>query len=1227
MAFTKYASLEVSKVLEIKGSAERDASASLAKIAAFEDYRTEDGYLYARIRAISSRVNKNHDGWPSVELAGGQDVFDRHTSSTGGFTVNANANDQYGFSTFIGKPIFVDHHNSDPSRARGVIVDAKLHVDDHKTAAQKDSYYRDAPSNHTPPTWVELLLEVDAKSFPKLAKAIIDGSKNAKNGIDGFSMGCFVPGTPITLADGTQKPIEAIEVGDEVLTHTGKTEPVTFTMVKPHSGLIYNVKTFGQASPMRLTEEHPVWTKNGWVEAKDLVVGDHVLTPAMEGVGHPGNWAFARLLGYYLAEGNLGYDKKRFPDGRPVSVEWNFHVDEIEYVEEVRAALNELGYNMAGPYVKNSCASIRCNSSELAARFFEYGGKHSWGKKLHSEVLRWDTDNQRALLTAYFNGDGHYRNDGRNVEAGTASQTLAQQLQLIATRCDIRMTPPVKQHSPSAVTAGKRPKYVMQATLLDPKPQTLNNAHIDDEGLWRKITDISTMEYNGNVYNFDVEGDDSYVAADIAVHNCDVERSVCNICKNSATTPDEFCNHVRMKGAMCDYIDPETGHKTSKKSYEDCYGIKFFEISAVFDPADETALIREVRSNVKEASMNKFGPMSEYDKYFGGAGSAQKAKDSMIDQYGEEKGEEVFYATMNKKKNQKNASEGFAPPESVQNNARRGLEMVEAGEAGDGLESATKGRAHDIASGKALSLDHVKRMHSFFERHDKTRPDDGGKGNSPWKTAWMLWGGDSGRSWAESVVGKEVGHDKSEKTSNDKPQITKTRAPEEVDTLREDKVCDICGEIMDGPQCDVCGYEAEPEGFGDPDLSAAKKHDESEEESKESLSTLDVDTNNLPTLSHVTDTGWNTSDVKVAQINRTEKPVLPARRQPASNEPKDRVVKDQKRPDTSSVRTASDFIAVATNQKRNNMETHTADAMTSAPAVAKPDYHTDVEGTGGVGGASNEEASKANAQVNLTDIGGVSGVGTGDEKTVQVDQGDEHSKNIEAIHTDTFGPNDGDSLGQQNPVTDVSSYQVFNSDSFTPIKHHEVPATKSAAWVVSDVRGTEPSDPMGKADDRIDVTDNKGPYAITTQDSGPTATFPDGNSAVTRQADPVDPQNKSFYHDQNSNEFYPTGVDSKDHAFGDGNDSTAHIMSAFKLADTEIELGILDASQKYARVAELEKAAPAIVEASLAYANRVKTAGLKKSARTAKRLPSLVREASTAPATTQAESDDSALFM
>jgi hypothetical protein len=195
MSLKKYASLEQARVLDLKGSDRRERTASLDKIGEFRDYRTEDGYLYARIRAISSRVNKNHDGWPSVELAGGEDIFNKHAklASSENFTVTAAEGDaKYGFATFLGKPIFVDHNNSNPARARGVIVDSKLHVEDHKTASELDPYYADAPDNHTPPTWVELLLEVDAKSFPKLAKAIVEGSKNPKKGIDGFSMGCDV---------------------------------------------------------------------------------------------------------------------------------------------------------------------------------------------------------------------------------------------------------------------------------------------------------------------------------------------------------------------------------------------------------------------------------------------------------------------------------------------------------------------------------------------------------------------------------------------------------------------------------------------------------------------------------------------------------------------------------------------------------------------------------------------------------------------------------------------------------------------------------------------------------------------------------------------------------------------------------------------------------------------------------------------------------------------------
>jgi ssDNA-binding Zn-finger/Zn-ribbon topoisomerase 1 len=61
-----------------------------------------------------------------------------------------------------------------------------------------------------------------------------------------------------------------------------------------------------------------------------------------------------------------------------------------------------------------------------------------------------------------------------------------------------------------------------------------------------------------------------------------------------------------MKGATHNYRDEKTGERRTAKSYENCYGVQFFEISGVFDPADETALIREVRAGVhKEAAIDE----------------------------------------------------------------------------------------------------------------------------------------------------------------------------------------------------------------------------------------------------------------------------------------------------------------------------------------------------------------------------------------------------------------------------------------------------------------------------------------------------------------------------------------------------------------------------------------------------------------------------------------------
>jgi hypothetical protein len=74
----------------------------------------------------------------------------------------------------------------------------------------------------------------------------------------------------------------------------------------------------------------------------------------------------------------------------------------------------------------------------------------------------------------------------------------------------------------------------------------------------------------------------------------DVEFTVCSVCDNEAKDVMQFCAHIpQQKGRMLERFDQRTGSKFKKLCYEDCFGVNFFEISFVFEPADESALISD----------------------------------------------------------------------------------------------------------------------------------------------------------------------------------------------------------------------------------------------------------------------------------------------------------------------------------------------------------------------------------------------------------------------------------------------------------------------------------------------------------------------------------------------------------------------------------------------------------------------------------------------------------
>lgn len=129
------------------------------------------GYIYTQVRAISARINQNWDGWPSKEL-------------------------KKSYRSFIGKPVFVNHQNFDPEKARGKVVAARY------VEAGDDRY-------------IETVMEVDAQRFPKLAHEIKTG------GLDSVSMGVEAGFTICSYCGN--KAVDEPQFCDHVRFHKGHT--------------------------------------------------------------------------------------------------------------------------------------------------------------------------------------------------------------------------------------------------------------------------------------------------------------------------------------------------------------------------------------------------------------------------------------------------------------------------------------------------------------------------------------------------------------------------------------------------------------------------------------------------------------------------------------------------------------------------------------------------------------------------------------------------------------------------------------------------------------------------------------------------------------------------------------------------------------------------------------------------------------------------------------------
>ena len=108
-------------------------------------------------------------------------------------------------------------------------------------------------------------------------------------------------------------------------------------------------------------------------------------------------------------------------------------------------------------------------------------------------------------------------------------------------------------------------------------------------------------------------------------------------------------------------------------------------------------------------------------------------------------------------------ADGFVPPQEVRSNAKRGLELRKKYNRGGTAVGVA--RARDLSNGSALPLETIKRMNSYFSRHEVDKKGEGWGKDSAGYIAWLLWGGDAGWSWAKKIIREQESKEKATMTN------------------------------------------------------------------------------------------------------------------------------------------------------------------------------------------------------------------------------------------------------------------------------------------------------------------------------------------------------------------------------------------------------------------------------------------------------------------------------
>ncbi len=391
---------------------------------------------------------------------------------------------------------------------------------------------------------------------------------------------CLPRGEEI-FCEGGPKKIQELKPGDMVLTHSGQFKKVVATIQRPYAGKLLEISAYGQF-PMRMTPEHKVlhvkrrrrsihsltrnvhwreYTQPEWIEAKNLRKGDLVMFPRIKTeissdfieLPPPGllvnqygivgkHWTRTKIDKIPLTEKNLelfGIFVTEGYCGKNSTIMFALNSKEEYLTKIIVEALGSLGLRCIINDFEINRRVIRTRSKQLASKLRELFGDSALNKHLPNHFLFLPKEKLIPLVRGMWLGDCWIYKDHATpcVSYSTISPLLAKQLFAILVklgfmpsiskvkrerRSNNTLAPKGKHDLYEVKLSGKQlasfGRVILKRTLTVKGNRNYNINFIDDDYYYMVVSRIRQADYQGLIYNLEVEGDSSYTGA-FSVHN------------------------------------------------------------------------------------------------------------------------------------------------------------------------------------------------------------------------------------------------------------------------------------------------------------------------------------------------------------------------------------------------------------------------------------------------------------------------------------------------------------------------------------------------------------------------------------------------------------------------------------------------------------------------------------------------------------------------------------